>query len=155
MITGLFNILNISVLIYSACSSVPQVCAVGGHDKASVAVGVPRLESPWAVHMQHKAARAAASVQTREYQPLAGAFLHHRGPSPFLHTTNTSLGGKLHRGHGFPAGSEQTWAQTHPRVFWRNPHVSTYTTSPSKFSADQFLYKINLQEFRAQLKIAE
>lgn len=38
----------------------------------------------------------------------------------------------------------------------RNPHVSTYTSSPkSKFPADQFLYKIKLQEFRAQLKIAE
>lgn len=57
----------------------------------------------------------------------------------------------------FPGGADQTWAETHSSVLWRkqNPDVSAYTSSPeSKFSVDQFVYKIKLWEFKVQSKIA-
>lgn len=70
-ITGLFNILNMYTLICSAHANVIQACAVDGHDKHQPGCEElswrPGWRAPELFTVQHKAARTAVSIQTREY----------------------------------------------------------------------------------------
>lgn len=85
--------------------------------------------------------------------------IYHRGPFPLLHTANTLFQEKHRHGHYFP-----WWVLTRPGLGpvpaysgeSMNSDVPTFPSLPeSKFSADQFVYKVKLWEFRVQPRITE
>lgn len=116
----------------------------------------PRLESTWAIYS------AAQRSQNCCFNSDKGILILSRS----IYPPQRSFSSPAHHRH-VTGGKALSWS-LFPWWFWADlgwdpfqctlgkADVSTYPSSPkSNFSADQFLHKIKLQEFRAQLKIAE
>lgn len=156
----MLNILNICFDILSVLKCDPSMCCrwawqmpvwLGGAEL------VPKLESTWAIYT------AAQSSQNCCFNSDKGILILCRT----IYLPQRSFSSPAHCKHITPRKA-LSWSLfslvvlTRPGLRpipgysgeGRNPDVSAYTSSPeSKFSADQFVYKIKLWEFRVQSKV--